>query len=65
MTKALLKKFILIGCLLLVFFGCKSTKKVSDGSVNLKLSSKEVIKENSKNNSGKSKLLQQVGQHVF
>lgn len=48
MTIALLKKFILIGCLLLVFFGCKSTKKVSDGSVNLKLSSKEVIKENSK-----------------
>src|SRR5690554_815158 len=48
MTKALLKKIILIGCLLLVFFGCKSTKTVSDGSVNLKLSSKEVIKENSK-----------------
>lgn len=32
----------------MVFFGCKSTKTVSNGSANLKLSSKEVIRENSK-----------------
>ncbi|TYA52257.1 DUF4292 domain-containing protein [Formosa maritima] len=42
------KKTIFIGCLLVSFFGCKPTKTLSDGSVNLNLSSKEVIKENSK-----------------
>ncbi|MCX7551369.1 DUF4292 domain-containing protein [Xanthomarina sp. F2636L] len=43
-----LKKYLVIGCMLVTFLGCKSTKIASDGSVNLNLSSKEVIKENSK-----------------
>lgn len=48
MNIPIFKKSIIIGCLLMVFFGCKSTKTVSNGSANLKLSSKEVIRENSK-----------------
>lgn len=48
MSISILKKSIFIGCLLIVFISCKSTKVVSNGSVNLNLSSKEVIKENSK-----------------
>ena len=48
MKLSFFKKPIVIGCLLASFLGCKSTKSLTNGSVNLHLTSKEVIKENSK-----------------
>ena len=48
MSISFFKKSTIIGCLLFVFFGCKSTKNISNGVANLNLSSKEVIKENLK-----------------
>lgn len=41
-------KPLVLGALVLFFTSCKSSKISSDGSANLNLSSKEVIKENSK-----------------
>ncbi|GGG36235.1 DUF4292 domain-containing protein [Bizionia arctica] len=41
-------KSVVLGLLILFFTGCKSTKVASDGTANLSLSSKEVIKENHK-----------------
>ena len=42
------KKTIVVGCLLVAFLGCKSTKNISNGTANLSLSTKEVIKQNAK-----------------
>ncbi|MFL0352936.1 DUF4292 domain-containing protein [Xanthomarina sp. GH4-25] len=48
MNLSFIKKYLVIGSLLVSFFGCKSAKTLADGSVNLNVSSKEVIKENSR-----------------
>jgi hypothetical protein len=41
-------KSVVLGLLMLFFTGCKSTKTASNGTSNLNLASKEVIKENAK-----------------